>query len=381
MSLYRKTRDVKRSGKDAKWYVGIRRHGQLVQVCTGTSDRDKARMIESQVLEGLVGFSAERVAENVKRLLGGGSAVASLKLAELHGLVTDLIRHEGLVPKSVTRRLNIVAKMVEWMKKHGCVRISDVSVQKAWEFIGSLDGKAKTKQNIAGELSATWTMLRRAGYARDNPWTDARPKSQPDETKTGTAFSHEEILRILEESKCFVQTNPSGSVDENARCEPRVTWLTIAIMLAVYTGLRQNDVFKLEWSSIDRENGMFVVMPSKTKRYKRIVRIPIHRALLSFLNDLERVGDRIVPNAPLRPNKAWNLCVKRAGVVRSDSELTTFHSLRHTYATLVRDAGADKGEQMLLGGWTNVATANRYDHASDRLRSIVDKMPTISLTS
>jgi integrase len=69
--------------------------------------------------------------------------------------------------------------------------------------------------------------------------------------------------------------------------------------------------------------------------------------------------------------------VKRAGIVRSDSELTTFHSLRHTYATLVRDAGADKGEQMLLGGWTNVATANRYDHASDRLRSIVDKMPTI----
>ena len=57
--------------------------------------------------------------------------------------------------------------------------------------------------------------------------------------------------------------------------------------------------------------------------------------------------------------------------------MVTFHSLRHTFATMLRNAGADKGEQMFLGGWTNVATANRYDHDLTKSAKIVEGLPSV----
>ena len=57
--------------------------------------------------------------------------------------------------------------------------------------------------------------------------------------------------------------------------------------------------------------------------------------------------------------------------------MVAFHSLRHTFATMLRNAGADKGEQMLLGGWTNVSTANRYDHDLTKLAKIVEGLPCV----
>lgn len=44
---------------------------------------------------------------------------------------------------------------------------------------------------------------------------------------------------------------------------------------------------------------------------------------------------------------------------------------------MLRNAGADKGEQMLLGGWTNVSTANRYDHDLTKLAKIVEGLPCV----
>lgn len=147
-------------------------------------------------------------------------------------------------------------------------------------------------------------------------------------------------------------------------------------MIALYTGLRQGDVFALHWDDIDFARNRIEVEPRKTARFKRRVSVPMHRALADYLFALERQGEKVVAAPPARAYFAWRLCLKRAGVKR-EGELTTFHSLRHTFATWIREAGADKGEQMLLGGWSNVATANRYDHAIDRLADVVKRLPKV----
>jgi integrase len=253
--------------------------------------------------------------------------------------------------------------------------VDDITAHIAFSFIESLDVSNKRKQNIAGDLSACWNMLLRAGLASQNPWKLARPRANLAEAKHGTAFSRDEVARIIDESRRFAHIDNNGRVSEE-RVAPRNTWLTTAIYIAVYTGLRQNDVFALEWKDISEDISIIDIIPSKTSRFKRRVVIPIHPVLVTYLRQLER-GEGSIVKAPHRPEYAWNLCVKRAGIVRGEHELTTFHSLRHTFATWCRESGADKGEQMLLGGWSNVATANRYDHDVSRLTQIVNGLPTV----
>lgn len=379
--MYKKSRDVKRKGKDAVFYVSLQRNGVHCQVCTGTSNRDEARLIEAQLLDGLRGEVAERVAESVRRILGGGNKDVVCKVADLADTIERLLEHEKstLEHRSVVRRINILARFSEWAAKQKIIRVSDVSVQAAWSYVESLSGKAKSKQNIVGQLSVSWNMLRRAGLAKENPWRDVRPRSNRAEQKSGTAFTIEELARILDESRRIVIYD-DGKVDRVLRLdEPRNTWLTSSIMLAARTGLRQCDCFRLTWGELDLAEGRFSTTPSKTKRYNIAINAPLPDDLLCYLRSLNRRGDNdtIIIGVPSHPEHAWNLCVKRAGITRGSKELMTFHSLRHTYATLLSETGADQKTLMKLGAWTNTQTVMRYDHSTAPLKEAVGKLPSL----
>lgn len=380
--LYRLKRDIGRRGKRANWYVSVMRKGKRVQFCTRTCNRDEAAAIEGLVLKGLAGLEVDSVCEMVRAVLGAGPVIDPRyeryrMIESLPKTIEELLEREqsGIDEKSIRRRVSILRVFAAWALQRGIIKVTDLTVNTAWLYVDTLPPTAKTRQNIVGQLSVSWNMLRRAGYADDNPWTNVRPRSKPSEARSGTAFTHEEVSRLIDESRRVVWTSPTGCVDALARSEPRDTWLTSAIMIAVYTGLRQSDVFRLKWEDFDGAN--FTVTPSKTKRFGRVVHVPVHPSLRDYLCSLERVSDTILPESPTHPERAWNLCIKRAGIQRGANEMTTFHSLRHTFATWVRDAGGDKGDQMLLGGWTNIKTANRYDHAAERLTALVGRLPCV----
>lgn len=53
----------------------------------------------------------------------------------------------------------------------------------------------------------------------------------------------------------------------------------------------------------------------------------------------------------------------------------TFHSWRHTFRTRLSEAGVSDDLAKRLGGWTEDATAARYDHAErvEELRAAIEK--------
>jgi integrase len=53
----------------------------------------------------------------------------------------------------------------------------------------------------------------------------------------------------------------------------------------------------------------------------------------------------------------------------------SFHSWRHTFRTRLSEAGVSDDLAKRLGGWTEDATAARYDHAErvEELRAAVEK--------
>lgn len=348
------------------WYIALMRNGKRVQFSTGTSDYNEAKAIELAFKQRMGGGSREKFIALMDALMSGEEEAPRGKrhlVRQLPTTIAQLMEEERtqLVRISKRARVNTCHRFARWCAEHApnCVFVDGVTADVAWSFISSIEGTTRTKQNVAGVLSATWGSLIRRGLTNENPWRYARPKVAPEECRTGRAFTPEEMGRIL------------GA----ARAEP---WLETAILIAVYTGLRKGDVFSLTWECVDLERGLIILTPSKTARFKRTVVLPIHPALARHLAGLERGGDgRVIGHEVTKNWGEWKACLERAGVRPEGRELMTFHNLRHTFATWVRQAGADKGEQMLLGGWSNVETSNRYDHATERLREVVGRLPTM----
>ena len=70
-----------------------------------------------------------------------------------------------------------------------------------------------------------------------------------------------------------------------------------AILLGYFTGARLGDVANMRWSAIDLDKRLITFTPKKTKRGKKILRIPLHPALEEELLQNPGIG-----NAPLFPS-------------------------------------------------------------------------------
>lgn len=145
------------------------------------------------------------------------------------------------------------------------------------------------------------------------------------------------------------------------------------IRLLALTGARKNEIARLQWSEIDREQGLLRLADSKTGA--KIIRLGT--AALELIEGLlpngspwvfpdRRHADRPIANLDF----AWVGIRKRAGL-----EDVRIHDLRHSFAS----AGLAGGEGLpLIGkllGHSHIATTSRYAHlADDPLRAAADRI-------
>lgn len=151
------------------------------------------------------------------------------------------------------------------------------------------------------------------------------------------------------------------------------------IAVAVFSGLRQGEIFALRWQDIDFEAGIIRVVRSyrrpqgftdlKSSSSRRTV--PMMPRLAEMLKRRFEVCGRPSPDAlvfpsaagtPLdRPNlvtRGFEPSLERAGLRR-----IRFHDLRHTYASLCIAAGMDpKALQQAMGHSSITVTMDTYAH-------------------
>ena len=126
------------------------------------------------------------------------------------------------------------------------------------------------------------------------------------------------------------------------------------------------DVAMLEWKDVDIEKGIIKTKPIKTQGYGITVEVPMVKILWDTMRKLYRKGRKYVlpsfasayPNSP--DGYAFSEVLKAAGVT---DPTITFHSWRHTFRTRLAEAGVSNDLAKRLGGWTQDATVQRYDHA------------------
>ena len=170
-----------------------------------------------------------------------------------------------------------------------------------------------------------------------------------------------------------------------------------ATLTSLYTGARLSDVTALTWRAVDLQNNTLAFVAKKTG--KRML-VPLAKPLAEHLTSLTSTDD---PNASLFPNLA-KLSTSQlsnsfrdvlAGIGMADershkavgngrnaarpvAELS-FHSLRHSFVSILKNTGANEAVAMALAGHETKAVSQNYTHLDTAtLRGAMDKMTDVT---
>jgi integrase len=253
------------------------------------------------------------------------------------------------------------------------------------------DQVAAWRDSVAGRVSAAtankqmkimrsaWNQAVRDGLLTANPFSkmDRVKDAKKDKIKR-RAFTLPELRRILAAA--------SGE------------WRGI-ILFGLYTGQRLGDIVSIRWNMIDTAEG---VMRFVTQKTGMELEIPLHPVLVDCLGTV-RVPKS--PTAPLFPraaeqstsdnSKAFIEILVAAGLRNPDPKAhkarkkgrsarrmvydTSFHAMRHTATSLLKNAGVSNVVAMDIIGHKSEAVSAVYTHIETATkRKAIDALPDIT---
>ena len=162
----------------------------------------------------------------------------------------------------------------------------------------------------------------------------------------------------------------------------------VVYLMAVLTGIRHGELKALCWGDINlsAEKPSVTVRASISKNHRQAC-LPLHPVLVSGLAALQpakaTAGDfvfgKLVPRSSV-----FNVHLTAAGIPKVDSQgrVADFHSLRHTFCTILHRAGVPQREAMELMRHNDPRlTATTYADASlFSLRGAVEKLSFSSMS-
>lgn len=330
---------LKRTRKDgtSSYLVQIRIRGCPTQ--SATFDRRK---------------DAVRWAAQTEAAISEGRFFKTAK-AQKHTLGDLVDRYIETVLPQKPRSQQKQTKQLQWWKEQiGLYPLSDITPALIAQQRDSLAGGVTyrgtqrspgTVVRYLAALSHAYTIaVREWGWVDENP---VRKVSRPREPRGRVRFlSDEERRRLVE-----------------ACLETSVPALHPIVVMALYTGMRQNEILTLTWSDVDL--GRARVLLEYTKNDERR-QVPLPRPALEVLQDwsnARRSDSHMVFPSPSNPDKpvyfraAWESAVKQSNLVDF-----LFHDLRHTAASYLAMSGASLAEIAEILGHKTLAMVKRYAH-------------------
>lgn len=236
-------------------------------------------------------------------------------------------------------------------------------------YLASLQQHNYERRTIARKLSAIRSFLRhmhREGHLTDTSWSAV---STPRLGKKLPKFLYiEEIFRLL------------GAPDTGTPAGLR----DVAILETLYgSGIRVSELVALDLHSLDLNRGEFIVMGKGARERlvplgrfaRRSVLMYLDRARPEFLRKskggseekalwLNKLGGRLSDRGVRRLVEKY---VRQVSLSKGISP----HSIRHSFATHMLNAGADLRAVQELLGHVNISTTQIYTHISrDRLKEV-----------
>ena len=211
--------------------------------------------------------------------------------------------------------------------------LSDISASTFERWRSQATGSAKTLNGYLNAASSFCSWLVKTQRLADNPLRHVeRINTAGKATYERRALSLSEVKRLVEVSadRAYVY------------------------VVAVYTGLRRQELKLLEWRDVHLDSpAPFVRLRAETTKSSKAADIPLHPDVVAALQSvlpatidpMARVFPSMVPKIP-----RFNRDLKAAGIalVGADGRKVHFNSLRHTFCTLLQVHGASLREAQAL---------------------------------
>ena len=162
-----------------------------------------------------------------------------------------------------------------------------------------------------------------------------------------------------------------------------------ALLTTVYgTGMRRSEVVRLKVSDIDSQRMIIRVTKGKGSKDRDL---PLSPELLETLRAYWRWkkpkeylfpsrGERRGPDVPLSDKTVWQVCTETARKAGLTKRVTP-HTLRHSWATHLLEAGTDLRTIQMLLGHGDLETTARYIHLSkEHLHSAANPLAKLQLS-
>lgn len=235
----------------------------------------------------------------------------------------------------------------------------------------------KTLLCDAKNLNTPFNKARRLGFILSNPVEKAlalRPVGG--ESQERDTFTAEQVAGLL-------GVAPSE-------------WRTV-ILLGFYTAARIGDCARMRWDNVNFDKGVIAFEQTKTKKTKcGLVVCPLHPQLEKHLMELagtDEPQEFLAPELAARAiggksglSERFKAIMRKAGIdtqtvqghgKRKFSKLS-FHSLRHSFNSMLANAGIDQETRMALTGHKSTTINDGYTHLDlDRRRAAICKLPDL----
>lgn len=277
---------------------------------------------------------------------------------------------------------NATSKFLLWLKDRADKDISLVTRADVVAFRNARSAQAspKTVNHEIKVLRMVFRSARKDGLITDDPAEFAETVRNRGRVSARGAFTVDELRAVI------------------ATCDEE--WKSM-VYFGIYTGQRLGDIARLRWSNIDLQSKEIHLTTQKTG--KRMI-IPISDSLMNHLLSLsapdvsdapvhprafgcvERTGKTgglsnqfadILASAGLREKKAHRKTGKGRSAPRAVSKLS-FHSIRHTTVSLMKNAGIPAAAVMELVGHDSEQMSEHYTHTgSEALEKAAASLPDL----
>jgi integrase len=209
----------------------------------------------------------------------------------------------------------------------------------------------RSLQYCFATIRQVWNMAKRDGIVDGE--TPTKYVSIPRiDNKRLRFLSHDEANILLEELK------------------KRSMQLYSMSLLSLHSGSRASEVFGLEWSDVDLENGLLILRDAKagTRPAYMTESVKVMLAGRKQLADNKLVFPDRDGKKIKRISNSFSRAVDAVSLndhIMDSRQKVVFHSLRHTFASWHVQAGTDLYTLQTLMGHHSFAMVQRYAHLSD----------------
>jgi integrase len=225
----------------------------------------------------------------------------------------------------------------------------------------------KSPRTIHYTLAVVRQIFNRAGavsaYIGANPVS--KVKKPTADNRRMRFLSHEEARELLAELK------------------RRSQQLHDIALVSLHCGCRAGEIFSLTWDCIDLDRGQILVKDPKPTRGTVKSRVAyVTEEVKAMFSRAEANQGLVFPNRKgLRTNEvssAFEQAVNHVGLndgVTDKRQKVVFHTLRHTFASWLVEAGVDLYTVKTLLGHSTITMTERYSHLGDNsLRQAVNTL-------